>query len=405
MWVSHSHFRSFRNYSDVALIWSPHQNLFLGENAAGKTNVLEAIYFLSHGRSYRTRHDRELIQWDHPFATLSVTAQSHQHGGTLQIEAQLTQTPERGFKAVFKLNGQAVKSRSQIVGKIPTVTFFLSDLAMVRGVPEDRRTAVDSCLVQYDPAHFKRLALYQRVRQQKSQFLKQCLQTGVRADVSVLMSLNEQVADAGAEVMWARLQYLQQIESLAELRYHELSQGREQLSMAYQPSFSQPLAMTTKETLRDQLLAAIEAVSGDEQRRGQVLVGPHRDDIRFCLSGQDACLYGSQGQQRSIVLAFKLAEIQILKQALHEESPVLLLDDVMAELDPLRQSQLLAHLDPKMQVILSTTHLDAGLEAFLSQSVSAQAFHVVQGQITPKPLSQFTQPSHQPMVSSEVPHV
>lgn len=384
MWIEQGQLRHFRNYTALHLGCVPHKNLFIGRNAAGKTNILEAIYFLSHGRSYRTRHERELIQWGESFATVKLEARSHVHQSTFTLEAQLTLSPENTLKTLFKLNGKPVKNRSEMVGKLPTVTFFLSDLLMLRGSPDHRRHAVDSALVQYNPLHVKALVAYNRVRQQKSQLLKQ---PPIMQDSHLLESLNQQLSVIGAEVMLARMTYLQQIETLAEIRYLELSEGQERLRFQYQPSFKHPVDVLAKETLEQALLQAITQASFEERRRGQVLIGPHRDDIRFFLNDQDACLYGSQGQQRTIVLAFKLAEIQILGQKLQAETPILLLDDVMAELDPVRQNQLLMHLDPRMQVFLTTTHLDSGFDWFLRQDGSVRIFAVTQGSITPQPES------------------
>jgi DNA replication and repair protein RecF len=340
---------------------------------------------LSHGKSYRTRSDRELIQFQQPFATIKVMAQSKLTGDPLVLESQLVLTEQNTLKSVFKLNGNPVRSRSEVVGKIPTVTFFLSDLQMLRGAPEDRRNALDSFLVQYEPVHFKRIAAYNRVRQQKSGLLKQSRQ--MQIDMNVLESLNQQLAETGAALIEARMQYLQLAEPLAEIRYHELAQGREHLTLRYQASFAMdPETVPVQEIIKTKLYEAICQSQPDELRRGQVLIGPHRDDVRFYLDGHDACQFASQGQQRSIVLAMKLAEIQILQQRLGEESPILLLDDVMAELDPKRQSQLLAHLDPGMQVFLTTTHLDAELQAFLSaarhQGTTSRLFKVSAGTVS-----------------------
>jgi DNA replication and repair protein RecF len=379
MWITHGQFRHFRNYESLTLDWVPQKNLIIGENASGKTNILEAIYCLSHGKSPRTRLDRELIQWNQPFATLQFTAKSHLHGGDISLEAQWVLSPERNtLKTQFKFNGHPVKSRSEIVGKIPTVTFFLSDLLMLRGTPEDRRSALDSALVQFDPVHFKRLHAYNRVRQQKSQLLKQLPH---QQDPDLLESLNQQLVTTGAELMLNRLSYLQQIETFAEVRYLELAHGAERLAFQYVPSFHQPLENFSLESLQQWLQDAINQAQPEERRRGQVLIGPHRDDIRFLLDQHDASQYGSQGQQRSIVLAIKLAEIQLLSQRLQGETPVLLLDDVMAELDPARQKQLLMHLDPAMQVFLTTTHLDSGLEWFLQGGESLRIFTVSHGRI------------------------
>lgn len=383
MWVEHGQLRHFRNYEHLALDWSSQKNLFVGQNAAGKTNILEAIYCLSHGKSYRTRHDRELIQWGQPFATAMLTVQPHHVGTSHTLEAQWMLSSENQLKTLFKYNGKPVKSRSDIIGKLPTVTFFLSDLLMLRGSPQDRRDAWDRCLVQYNPVHLKQLNAYHRVRQQKSQLLKQSPE---RIDMDVLESLNQQLAQTGAQVMFNRVHYLQQTAPFAEIRYAELSQGQEHLTMAYQPSYGIIGEMDRLEILQDVLMRAIQEATPDEKRRGQVLVGPHRDDIRFYLETQDASLFASQGQQRSIVLALKLAEIELLKHRFEAEPPVLLLDDVMAELDPTRQEELLMHLDPAMQVFLTTTHVDSRLQWLLAQTNSVRLFHVAQGHVQPEAL-------------------
>lgn len=379
MRLEEAHFRHYRNYAQLDLTPSRHSNLFIGENASGKSNILEAIYFLSHGKSYRTRQDRDLIQWDNPFATIKLVASSHIHGGVVSLEAQLSITSHNTLKSVFKINGNPVRSRSEIVGRIPSVTFFLSDLAMLRGAPEDRRNALDSALVQFDPAHFKRLSAYHRVRQQKSQVLKN---GPGHVDPMLLQSLNQQLTQTGAQVISARMMYLSQVETLAQLRYHELCHGREVLTNQYQASFSMGGEYSSVAAIEQAFAEAIQHCQTEEQRRGQVLVGPHRDDIRFYLNERDAGQFGSQGQQRTIVLAFKLAEIEILSQKLQSEMPLLLLDDVMAELDPSRQRQLLSHLDPRMQVFLTTTHLDSGLKWFLESAESVKIFQVNQGRVT-----------------------
>lgn len=382
MWIETGLLRHFRNYETLRLDLASHKNLFIGDNGAGKTNILELIDYLSHGRSRRTRHDRELVQWGENAASIKLVAQSHAHEGSLTVEAQLVLTAENSLKTQFKLNGNLVRNRSEIVGKIPTVTFFLSDLRMLRGAPEDRRNALDSSLLQYDPLHFKRLGAYNRVRQQKSRLLKQSFRP---LDTELLDSLDQQLVMTGSDLMHARIHYLQLMRDRVGVRYHELSQGRETLTLSYQSSCTQPVSFASRECLEQELYQAIQASRSEERRLGQVLVGPHRDDIRFFLDERDASLFGSQGQQRSIVLAMKLAEIEVLKDRLRNETPILLLDDVMAELDPKRQSQLLAHLDGGMQVLLTTTHLGSDLEWFLQEGGSTRLFSISQGRVTQEP--------------------
>jgi len=371
--------RGFRNAADLAVDWGSARNLIIGENGAGKTNLLEALFIASHGKSYRTRQERELIQWGAPFATLTVEAQSAQ-GGSIRIEAQYQASPEGGLKTLFKVNGLPVKNRSELVGKIPTVTFFLADLLMLRGTPEDRRNALDSALSQLDPVHVQRLIAYHRVRKQKAHWLKLLPN---QQDPAMLQTFNQQLAQTGACVMAGRMGYLNAMAPLAQGRYETLSSAKDVLTLGYHTSLGVEYPLDTSESALEALLTQkLQDTMPDELRRGQVLSGPHRDDVRFYLSQKDATHFGSQGQQRSIVLATKLSEIALLEARLQGESPVLLLDDVMAELDPRRQGQLVSYLEDRMQVFLTTTHLDAALTPFLQNEAKSAVYHVDRGILT-----------------------
>ncbi|WP_373531462.1 DNA replication/repair protein RecF [Vampirovibrio sp.] len=378
MRVQSLHLANFRNYSALSVTFSARKNIFLGNNGQGKTNLLEAIYFLSHARSHRTSSDRELIQTGQRFATISAQLTNHHYEGRVQLESQVKVEDER-LKTVFKVNGSPLRSRSEMLGHLPTVSFFLPDLLLLRGTPEDRRRWLDAAIVQYDKRHLLYLNEFHKVRQQKNKLLKSPMEQISRDHLS---AWNVQFAAMGAKVIASRQTYLSMIEDLAALAYLELSDNREQLTFKYQ---STVLDMLAPQNLADHsaglphgaplpdvieleaaLMRLLDEKMNDELRRGTCLVGPHRDDIHFYLDGLPADAYGSQGQQRSVVLALKLTELKCLSAKL-QEPPVLLLDDVMAELDPDRQRLLVTHIHPESQVFMTTTHPTSSWQTLLER--------------------------------------
>lgn len=384
MRVQSLHLSQFRNYESLEVAFSPRQNIFLGNNGQGKTNLLEALYFLSHARSHRTATDRELIRQGSPYSAVQVQLAHHAYESHIVLDAQLKVAEER-LKTSFKANANPLRSRSDVLGYLPSVSFFLPDLLLLRGGPEDRRRWLDAAIVQYDKRHLTYLSDFQKVRLQKNRLLKSPPELISKEH---LTTWNIQFAAIGAKVVASRLTYLSMIEELAALSYLDLSDARERLSMQYQSAVLEkighrPLGDVPDVTLLEEALAAllIEKMP-DELRRGTALVGPHRDDICFFLNDMEAEAYGSQGQQRSIVLALKLTELQCLNQKL-QEPPILLLDDVMAELDPDRQRLLVEHIHPDSQVFITTTHPTNTWQALLERSDRDSAvFHVQQGTVT-----------------------
>ncbi len=404
MRVQSLHLIQFRNYPELTVDFSPRKNIFLGNNGQGKTNLLEALYFLSHARSHRTNSDRELIRTGEGFATLSAVLANHQYEGRTHLEARIRIEDQR-LKTTFKVNANPLRSRSELLGHLPTVSFFLPDLLLLRGSPEDRRRWLDAAIVQYDKRHLSYLSDFQKVRQQKNRLLKDAPE---RINAEHLTAWNIQFAAAGAKVIASRLTYLSMIEDLAALAYLELSDAREKLTMAYDSSTlnrlreESPLMSGVPDLIEIEVALArqLQERASEEIRRGTCLVGPHRDDIRFYLDGLDADAYGSQGQQRSIVLALKLTELKCLTAKL-QEPPVLLLDDVMAELDPDRQRLLVEHIHPESQVFITTTHPTSSWQMLLIQGDSGEmaVFHVAQGHLSSSGLSEPNQLGY-PFVAS-----
>jgi DNA replication and repair protein RecF len=397
---------NFRNYPELDVSFSPSKNIFLGNNGQGKTNLLEALYFLSHARSHRTSTDRELIRTGEAFARVQAQLENHHYEGRVLLESVIKVEDER-LRTVFKVNAHTLRSRSELLGHLPTVSFFLPDLLLLRGAPEDRRRWLDAAIVQYDKRHLTYLSEFQKVRQQKNRLLKGPMEAISRDH---LIAWNIQFAATGAKVMASRLTYLAMIENLAAIAYLELSDGRENLTMSYHSGVlddlyqgyaalpvdeGESIPASGADVLSDlpnllelemALTRQLEAKMNDEIRRGTSLIGPHRDDIRFFLDKMEAEAYGSQGQQRSIVLALKLTELKCLTAKL-QEPPVLLLDDVMAELDPDRQRLLVEHIHPESQVFITTTHPSSSWQSLLehqpdgSTAEGMAVFRVEQGKL------------------------
>lgn len=374
---------NFRNYGSASLVFSPVKNIFIGKNGQGKTNLLEAIYFLSHSRSNRTASDRELLKAGAAEAAVNAWVEPHRFEGLTRLSAQLRIDGADRLKTTFRRDGNLLRNRSQVLGILPTVSFFLSDLAMLRGTPEDRRRWLDAAIVQFDKRHLQLVSDFNRVRIQKNRLLKQPPEL---IDPENLTTWNAQFAGTGAALVASRVRYLSILQDPAAVKYLELSGGQEALGMAYHFNNETPLSPDiNQETIETDLLQLLAIKRQDELRRGTSLVGPHRDDIRFYLNQMDATAYGSQGQQRTSVLAVKLVELDLLTGQIGEP-PVLLLDDVMAELDPHRQQYLLSHIDPQSQVFLTTTHLDASLspllaDRFLADKSGVRVYHVECGSV------------------------
>ncbi|MEB3286465.1 MAG: DNA replication and repair protein RecF [Vampirovibrionales bacterium] len=402
--------QAFRNYEEQTLILSPEKNLFIGQNGQGKTNLLEAIYILSHTQSNRTHQEKELmrlkeeklgsgreealcttilgdiIETDGDKRTLEVQYYRQILAQGIMEASPLSALSAGRLKTRFKQNGVLLKSRSQFLGYLPSVSFFLSDLLLLRGAPEERRRWLDAAITQIDKGHLAIVSHYQKIKTQKSRLLKEPYGSVSEAHLEVW---NLQLATAAAKLCAARLLYLSKIETLTSAHYAELSGGDAALSFSYQAAVLEGIqeakALNTlvfdEKTLEDAYLNLLERRKMDELRRGTCLVGPHRDDIAFYLGGLEAQRFGSQGQQRTIVLALKLSELCLLRQT-RQLQPILLLDDVMAELDLSRQQFLIQHLNADTQVLMTTTHMDQSWHR-LFKSQEEEVFEVVSGKVLP----------------------
>jgi DNA replication and repair protein RecF len=432
----------FRNYTRLSLALQPGCVVLLGQNGQGKTNLLEAIAFLAQGRSFRTSDDKDMVgrhqntahgllstsfeedalpsvgqllpEAAAPFCRLRLQAKPlHSPEDTgLSLEARwmalpgvtVEAAPEAWrFRLQFRKQEQPVKNRSHLLGHLPLVSFVLSDLQLMRGAPADRRKWLDGVVAQLEPTHMQQLLAYQRVLKQKSQWLKKVSEgefhgaAGFSQDV--LEPMNEQLIGLSAGIVLSRVKALCLLTPLAQglhgVMANEGSADLAQMSLGYRvagvdstlPVALEELAQWDEAALTAHYKLHSQRLARAEMARGQCLLGCHRDELLMGLGSLSWNAYklASQGQQRSVVLALKLAEMEALHQH-YERPPLLLLDDVMAELDLHRQQVLLDRVLQSPQVLLTTTHLQqAVLQPLLAgeRGLTPQVFEVAAGKVTP----------------------
>ena len=337
---------NFRNLRFLRAEFGTGIHVIHGSNAQGKTNLLEAIYLLVTGRSFRTTMDRELIPWlrENYEATL-VRARVEKAG----YEERFLLSFNQSEKHVF-VNGSPIPRLGDLIGRINAVLFTPSDLQLVRGAPGLRRRFLDIELSQIAPAYLRHLQRYDLALRQRNALLKQHQRRpGLAAE---LVPWDAQLAEHGSEIIAARARMLARLSDIAARTYADIAGADEPFALRYEPSPA--CEGDAAPHIRERIAAALKSAQADDVRRGATSVGPHRDDFTFLIAGRDARDFGSQGQQRSCVLAMKLAELSLMREATGE-SPILLLDDLMSELDESRKRAFLESLDPAVQTFITAT--------------------------------------------------
>ena len=326
--------KNFRNCISIKREIDTEKTLIIGKNGQGKTNILEALYFLSTLKSPRTSNIKEFINFNAD--KFSVKANILKNDVESSIEVQY----EMGQKKILLVNGIKVTTK-EFRGFLKSVLFSSGDLMLLRGAPLDRRSWLDRAIIQIYPAYDERLSKYERIRLQKNRLLKDEF---LNADL--LSIYNEQLAVCGANIIHIRKKYLNEISQIAAKK-HKLISDSENLTIKYDYDGD------GVEAILENLKAELIERKSEEIARKQCCIGPHRDDVIFYINDNDASKFASQGQQRTLILALKLAELDMLKEKTGEP-PVLLLDDVLAELDDLRQNFLLKSIQNGIQTILTS---------------------------------------------------
>jgi len=391
MHLRHLALTNFRNYIRLELDLPLGVTIVQGGNAQGKSNLLEAIVFLATGKSPRASSDSELVNWlvkDEPYPFARAAAEVVREDRVEQID--ITLLPNKGngrFRKQVRIN--AVNKRAMdLVGIMLTVLFRPEDVDLVSGSPSQRRRYLDIALCQMEPTYCRALSHYQKVLTQRNALLRHLAERGGDAGEQ-LRYWDEKLVESGSLVVARRLWLLHELEQEAALLHLDLSGGVERLHLRYLPSFdpgqqSPPrrtsysrtgtgpergvvYAALSQEQVRASFLAHLHAGRSRDLAAGMTLIGPHRDDLGFYLGERNLRAYGSRGQQRTAALASKLAEVAIMTRV-SGESPILLLDDVMSELDATRRRMLLEVIPTVKQTIVTTTDWDDFADDLLPQA-------------------------------------
>lgn len=367
MYLTHLLLKHFRNYREQSVCFTAPKTIVVGENAQGKSNLLEAVELLATLKSHRTSRDRDLVQQDQPLAQVSASIQRDL--GPAELSLVLRSAGRR----TAILNGEKQRRQLDILGTLNAVQFSSLDLNLVRGGPGERRTWLDTLLVQLEPVYAHILSQYNQVLKQRNALIKRLYGDGDAAatpDHTELALWDAQLATLGTHVMRRRARAIHRLAPLAQEWHQAISGQKETLHLRYQPNVPLPSSPNPEnphagrpdpdeaQEIQANFLAKIQQRAIAEQHQRTSLVGPHRDDIDLIINDTPSRQYGSQGQQRTLVLALKLAELHLIESVIGEP-PLLLLDDVLAELDLHRQNQLLEAIQDRFQTIITTTHLGA----------------------------------------------
>ena len=327
----------YRNYASLSVSFDPGTNLIFGDNAQGKTNLLEAVYECAVARSHRGSKDREVIRFGEEEGHIRLLAEKDER--TVRIDMHLRRNKPKGAA----VDGVPIRKVSELFGILHVVFFSPEDLKIIKNSPQERRRFIDEELCQLDRIYTADLISYNKALLQRNNLLKTPEDS---SNYRTLLDVwDTQLVQYGCAVMNGRKGFLEEMDELVREIHRELTGGRETLQLVYVPSV-QPGQMEEKLFLYRDM----------DIHSGATSLGPHRDDVEFYINGIDVRKYGSQGQQRTAALALKLAEIELVRKKIHD-TPVLLLDDVLSELDSDRQVRLLQSLRG-VQTLLTCTGLD-----------------------------------------------
>ena len=347
----------------MEVVFHPQLNLFLGANAQGKTNILEALYCLSTTRSFRAASDEEMIQFGQEAGAIEGLLQREE--GQEQIRLEL----RREKNKALLVNGKKQKKLSSLLGRLPAVVFSPDDLFLVKGAPGLRRRYLDVTILQMDQGYLGHFQQYERALKQRNSLLRQ----KAPGSETQLKIWDLPLAEHGAALMARRSEIAQRLSGFAGEALKDLTGGAEIFEVRYEPQV--PLEKEP-EALKEKILQALSQTRREEMARGVTVVGPHRDDLGLWVNGKPLRKFGSQGQQRTGALALKLAQLSLLNEGCHT-NPLVLFDDVMAELDDQRRAFFLNRLQQGSQAFLTGT----SAADFSAAAKKARVFQVQAGQV------------------------
>lgn len=351
MYLEEIRLANFRNYRRETLSFSAGINVFVGDNAQGKTNLLEGVHVLSTSRSHRASSDKDLISWGEDECSVSGTA----HASGIRHQVSVRYSINSG-KSV-EIDGKRIRRSSDLTPILATIVFSPEDLQIVKGSPGLRRRFLDSELIQVSAAYRHAYREYTRALQHRNTMLR-TYRPRLRSSCSDVAVWDKQVVDHGSRLIALRYKAVRELRRLGDDTYRTVAGGTEGLNLSYVSTVVDK-EEDDEETIKDAFVSALEKTAEESIARGITVVGPHRDDLAIAIDGKDTRSFGSQGQQRTAVLAMKMAMLQFVQDCLGDV-PVLLLDDVMSELDEKRRKYLLSVVSDRIQTFVTTTSPDIG---------------------------------------------
>ena len=358
MYIESLELKNFRNYEELSIVLDPGTNILYGDNAQGKTNVLEAVYLCGTTKSHRGSKDKEMIRFEQDESHIRMMVKKD--GVSHKIDMHLKKNKAKGIA----IDGIPIRKAAELFGIVNLVAFSPEDLNIIKNGPSERRRFMDLELCQLNKVYLQELTSYNKVLNQRNKLLKDIgFQPGLTETLDVW---DMQLVQYGKEVIRFREEFIGQLNEIICEIHRKLSGGKETLKIVYDPNSG-----------AEELEAGLARSRSQDVKQKTTLVGPHRDDIGFYIGDIDIRKFGSQGQQRTAALSLKLAEIELVKK-LVRDYPILLLDDVLSELDGERQNHLLSAID-HIQTMITCT----GLEDFVNNRFQMdKLFHVVNGTVT-----------------------
>lgn len=334
---------NFRNYKDLFLDLNDNINIFIGKNAQGKTNLLEAVYMCATGHSFRTNRDKELISFNKKEAYVGSKVKIGENQKLIEIKLD-KEGPKR-----IKINKLELSKQKELDSGLKIVVFSPDDLALIKGSPKERRFFIDMSISQIRPIYKYNINRYNKILSQRNSLLKS--DKSKNDIINLLEIFDIQLVKAGTEIIFSRIEFINKLSKIASTIHHKLTLGKEYLTLNYYSNINYDEA--TKKEIEKKLLQNIIKNRNKDIILGSTSIGPHRDDIKININNLDSRIFASQGQQRTTVLSIKLSEVEIIKME-RDTYPVLLLDDVFSELDYDRRRYLINSFKNTQTLITST---------------------------------------------------
>ncbi|MGN1156116.1 MAG: DNA replication/repair protein RecF [Agathobacter sp.] len=349
---------NFRNYENTEIEFDDHINILYGDNAQGKTNILESLYVSGTSKSHKGSRDKEMIRFGQEEAHIKTVVEKNEM--EYELDIHLKRKKSKGIA----INKIPIKKASELFGILNMVFFSPEDLNIIKNGPAERRRFIDFELCQLDKIYLHNLTNYNKALMQRNKLLKEMI---YRPELEDTLSVwDEQLILYGVKIIERRNSFIKELNEIIEDIHLKLSGGKETLDLKYEPDVD-------TEEMKNKLSLARQK----DMKLCSTSVGPHRDDMSFEINGMDIRMFGSQGQQRTSALSLKLSEIELVKRVIHDK-PVLLLDDVLSELDSNRQNYLLNSIN-NVQTIITCTGLD---EFVKNRFYINKVFHVKEGTVT-----------------------